>query len=537
MLSKEFITERGGDRQPETDAEYAARQAAGEKNLQGLKDFGSRISQGVQNFFKPAAPAAAAPDVPAANPMAQDPAQRAAAAAPDVPAASPMSQDPAQRAQAAAAAAPAASDEAPPPPGGEVRPVPTSTITATELPSGGMRNAAPTAMKGGYGSGANNPSLAPNVQGRAEPDADAAKAAAAADAGRQSVKSTETNPELERMKTNAGISSTADAKSDIKGAPSFAGQTDEFGGMESPPTATAPRTEKAINPETGQEYDKLATAQSANDGDAGEELAKIKANAGLAQSANDGDAGEAQAAAGGAPAANPMSQDPAQRAQAAAAAPESPAAAEPAPIAAAAPPAAPAPAAPAPAAGAASMAGSMRSTGQPAAAAKPAAKSDPAVLKQQQDLIAKGAKIKADGIMGPATQAAIKQFSAAPAASGTVASAGGGRGFVSPTAADTAATVAAAKPAAAPAKPTAVAAAKPAAAPAKPTAVAAAKPAAAPATAAAKLPAPQTGAAGQAARAASGKAPTQVAARQSTAAVMESQEINRMRFLAGLTKD
>jgi len=44
--------------------------------------------------------------------------------------------------------------------------------------------------------------------------------------------------------------------------------------------------------------------------------------------------------------------------------------------------------------------------------AKPTGKSDPAVLKQQQDLIAKGAKIKADGIMGPATQAAIKQFGA-----------------------------------------------------------------------------------------------------------------------------
>ena len=45
-------------------------------------------------------------------------------------------------------------------------------------------------------------------------------------------------------------------------------------------------------------------------------------------------------------------------------------------------------------------------------AAKPRipAKSDPAVLKIQQDLIAKGAKIKADGVMGPATQAAMKQF-------------------------------------------------------------------------------------------------------------------------------
>jgi hypothetical protein len=56
----------------------------------------------------------------------------------------------------------------------------------------------------------------------------------------------------------------------------------------------------------------------------------------------------------------------------------------------------------------------------PAGTTKPAAKSDPAVMKQQQDLIAKGAKIKADGIMGPATQAAIAQFGgAAPAAEPT----------------------------------------------------------------------------------------------------------------------
>jgi peptidoglycan hydrolase-like protein with peptidoglycan-binding domain len=46
------------------------------------------------------------------------------------------------------------------------------------------------------------------------------------------------------------------------------------------------------------------------------------------------------------------------------------------------------------------------------AAAKPKvmAKSDPAVLKIQQDLIAKGAKIKADGVMGDATRAAMKKF-------------------------------------------------------------------------------------------------------------------------------
>jgi len=41
---------------------------------------------------------------------------------------------------------------------------------------------------------------------------------------------------------------------------------------------------------------------------------------------------------------------------------------------------------------------------------KPAAKSDPKVLALQQKLIALGAKIKADGIMGPATQAAMKQY-------------------------------------------------------------------------------------------------------------------------------
>jgi hypothetical protein len=50
--------------------------------------------------------------------------------------------------------------------------------------------------------------------------------------------------------------------------------------------------------------------------------------------------------------------------------------------------------------------------------AKPAAtKGDPAVFKLQQDLIAKGAKIQADGIMGPQTKAAQAKFGgAAPAA-------------------------------------------------------------------------------------------------------------------------
>ena len=56
-------------------------------------------------------------------------------------------------------------------------------------------------------------------------------------------------------------------------------------------------------------------------------------------------------------------------------------------------------------------AGPGKAPAAPAAAPKVAAKPDPAVMKLQQDLIAKGAKIKADGVMGPATQAAQKQFS------------------------------------------------------------------------------------------------------------------------------
>lgn len=62
--------------------------------------------------------------------------------------------------------------------------------------------------------------------------------------------------------------------------------------------------------------------------------------------------------------------------------------------------------------------GSAAATKPTAAAAAPAAKpaSDPAVLALQKQLIANGAKIKADGIMGPATTAAQKQFGTAPAA-------------------------------------------------------------------------------------------------------------------------
>lgn len=49
-------------------------------------------------------------------------------------------------------------------------------------------------------------------------------------------------------------------------------------------------------------------------------------------------------------------------------------------------------------------------TGQAAQPAKVPAKPDPKVLALQKELIAKGAQIKADGIMGPKTQAAQQQF-------------------------------------------------------------------------------------------------------------------------------
>ncbi len=48
--------------------------------------------------------------------------------------------------------------------------------------------------------------------------------------------------------------------------------------------------------------------------------------------------------------------------------------------------------------------------GQAAQRKKAPAKSDPAVLARQQELIAAGAKIKADGVMGDKTRAAEKQF-------------------------------------------------------------------------------------------------------------------------------
>jgi hypothetical protein len=73
--------------------------------------------------------------------------------------------------------------------------------------------------------------------------------------------------------------------------------------------------------------------------------------------------------------------------------------------------------------------GSAAQPAAPAAKPKIMAKPDPAVLKQQQDLIAKGAKIKADGVMGPATQAAIKQFGGAAAQPAATPAATGGGAF------------------------------------------------------------------------------------------------------------
>jgi hypothetical protein len=432
------------------------------------------------------------------------------AAAPAAPASNPEAElDPAiMRArydQEAAARKAAPADAAPPPPGGEVRPVPSSTIQATPLAEpksfsepAAASGAAPTPMKGGYGSGMNNPSVAPKT------------AAAATDDGPEQLGSTP--DELEQMKKNAGLPKTEKAINPETG--------EEYDKL----ATDAPKTTKAINPETGEEYDKLATDDGPEQlGSSPDELEQMKKNAGLAtaQSAAVDTApvppsANASSSYTGTPAATTATAaavdtapvpDSANASSSYTGTPAAPAAttaaaaapaqtAEPAPVKSFSEPAAAAPAASAAsAASAAPVDADNRRPGtldtaaaakyQPAGtpAAKPAAKSNPAVLKQQQELIAKGAKIKADGVMGPATQAAIKQFAAAPAASRSAApaapSAGAGRGFVNPTAPATTA----AKPAVAPAKP----AAKPAA-PVKP-------------------------------------------------AVKESQEISRMRFLAGLSKD
>jgi hypothetical protein len=69
----------------------------------------------------------------------------------------------------------------------------------------------------------------------------------------------------------------------------------------------------------------------------------------------------------------------------------------------------------------------------PAAPAKPKATPDPKVMAMQQELIKKGAKIKADGIMGPATQTAMRTYGSTPGAAPlpagvTPSTAGAGRG-------------------------------------------------------------------------------------------------------------
>jgi len=118
-------------------------------------------------------------------------------------------------------------------------------------------------------------------------------------------------------------------------------------------------------------------------------------------------------------------------------------------------------------------------TTAPAAGAAAGGKSDPNVMALQQKLIAAGAKIKADGIMGPATRAAQQQFPDVTTQTDAekAAASGEGAGMVAPAAGAAAGGAAgAAAPAAAPATP-AAAPATPAAAPAAASATPAAAPA------------------------------------------------------------
>ena len=62
MRSKEFIKERN-EQPPETDAEYAARRAQGQKNLDALKGVGSKIAGAFKGNNQAATPAATQPGV------------------------------------------------------------------------------------------------------------------------------------------------------------------------------------------------------------------------------------------------------------------------------------------------------------------------------------------------------------------------------------------------------------------------------------------------------------------------------------------
>jgi hypothetical protein len=72
----------------------------------------------------------------------------------------------------------------------------------------------------------------------------------------------------------------------------------------------------------------------------------------------------------------------------------------------------------------AAVAAQAAATQQAASPAKPKTPPDPKVMAMQQELIKKGAKIKADGIMGPQTQAAMKQFGSASGQAAQPAAAG-----------------------------------------------------------------------------------------------------------------
>ena len=78
----------------------------------------------------------------------------------------------------------------------------------------------------------------------------------------------------------------------------------------------------------------------------------------------------------------------------------------------------------------AGMNGTAPAVSQSAQPAKPTRQKDPNVLALQNKLIAAGAKIAADGIMGPKTQAAMKQFNIG--VNGNTTPAGAGRGTINP---------------------------------------------------------------------------------------------------------
>ena len=384
----EQLVERAGD-EPMSDADYAKQMAQGQKNLNAVKGFFGG---------KPAAPAELkdAPPGTSIDPIVRQRMGYKPATQQDIAAfqtANPnagkvvsgdgkpiktgdgsdlVSGGGQAVTQAAQAAAPAA-------------PLPTGTVDPN---AGELGNQTPSTRMPPTGAAANPMGQDPaqRAQAAAAPQTGAASNMAKDPAQRAQAAAPEDNPEA-AYGAGSGAAPVAANQAASPAASTWKGQTDEFGGMESPKAPAAqqvdPNQADADDAQAGADMRAMAaggnsTSAATGAGNPGEEaaaadaaeLARMKQLAGVQAANGVNAAGQNVTMPDGT---NPESGE------------KTTTAAAPAPTQAA----------------------------SPAAAAKTPAKSDPKVLALQQDLIKKGAKIKPDGVMGPATAAAQKQFGAA----------------------------------------------------------------------------------------------------------------------------